>query len=321
MRHFSLFVCLTFLLAMLCSCQSQPTNNNANTEDGLHVVTTIYPLYDWVRQIVGENNENIFIELLMDNGVDLHSYQMTAADLMAIKGSDLFIFVGGESEEWAEDLVLEPDAPAFLNLLDAMGERALEEEIKEGMESEEHEEHATELDEHVWLSVRNASFLCESICDTLCELDADNAQQYRQNLTAYQAKLMDLDQRFQDTVDKGRVQMLVFGDRFPFRYLVEDYGLDYAAAFVGCSAETEASFDTVIYLANQVDENKLNAICTLETSDGSLAQTISNNTKNQHPALVTFQSLQAVTATEGDGSMTYLDAMEKNLAALKEALQ
>ena len=365
----------------------------------LSIVTTIYPEYDWVKEILGSNAEHAELTMLLDNGVDLHSYQPTAEDIMKIADSDLFIYVGGESDGWVKDALKEAtnEDMKVINLLETLGENVKEEEMVEGMQEGEHhhdhgEEHdhedgdhdhehegaeaehdhededhdhehegaeaehdhedgdhdhehesaeaehdhehgeaehehhhdhgdEPEYDEHVWLSVRNAKVLCTAIEEALAELDAENAESYAANLKSYSEKLDSLDQEYQAAVDGAAVKTLLFGDRFPFRYLVDDYGLDYYAAFVGCSAETEASFETISFLSQKVDELGLEAIMTIEGPEHKIAETIKENTKTKDQQILTMDSMQATDAEDVAAGVSYLSIMTENLEVLKAALQ
>ena len=249
---------LTFVLFLsLC-----PVSGLAEEAGKIRVVTTIFPIYDWVREIAGDTG-NTEITLLLDSGVDLHSFQPSAQDILKVATCDLFIYVGGESDEWAEDALAEAVNPdmVVISLVEALGENAKAEEIVEGMQAEEEEEEGEEgeeeeeeIDEHVWLSLRNAQVFTSAIADALVQKDPANADSYRANAEAYGAKLAALDAAYAGAVDSAAHKTLLFGDRFPFRYLTDDYGLTYYAAFAGCSAETEASFATVIFLAKKTDE-------------------------------------------------------------------
>ena len=341
----------------------------------LSVVTTIYPEYDWVKEILGSNAEHAELTMLLDNGVDLHSYQPTAEDIMKIADSDLFIYVGGESDGWVKDALKEAtnEDMKVINLLETLGENVKEEEMVEGMqegehhhdhedgdhdhehesaeaehdhedgdhdhehegaeaehdhedgeaEHEHHHDHGDEpeYDEQVWLSVRNAKVLCTAIEEALAELDAENAESYAANLKSYSEKLDSLDQEYQAAVDGAAVKTLLFGDRFPFRYLVDDYGLDYYAAFVGCSAETEASFETISFLSQKVDELGLKAIMTIEGPEHKIAETIKENTKTKDQQILTMDSMQATDAEDVAAGVSYLSIMTEKLEVLKAALQ
>lgn len=310
------------------------TDAQSVPEKHLNIVTTIFPEYDWVREILGDNAENADLTMLLDNGVDLHSYQPTAQDILKISTCDLFIYVGGESDGWVSDALQEAANKDMkvIDLLDVLDDAVKEEEIVEGMEAgeehgdgedEEHEEEeeGPEYDEHVWLSLRNAKVLCEAITNALTEIDPDHAADYRSNLTSYSEKLDALDAAFQSAVDSASRKTLLFGDRFPFRYLVDDYGLSYYAAFAGCSAETEASFRTITFLADKVDEFNLTSVLTIESSDQKIAQTIIQNTKEKNQNILTLNSMQSVTSNDVAAGTGYLSIMESNLDVLIEALQ
>ena len=313
---------LTFVLFLsLC-----PVSGLAEEAGKIRVVTTIFPIYDWVREIAGDTG-NTEITLLLDSGVDLHSFQPSAQDILKVATCDLFIYVGGESDEWAEDALAEAVNPdmVVISLVEALGENAKAEEIVEGMEAEEEEEEGEEgeeeeIDEHVWLSLRNAQVFTSAIADALAQKDPANADSYRANAEAYGAKLAALDAAYAGAVDSAAHKTLLFGDRFPFRYLTDDYGLAYYAAFVGCSAETEASFETVIFLAKKTDELQLPAVLTIEGKDHRIAETIIGSTADKNRKLLTLNSMQGTTANDIEQGATYLKIMEDNLAVLKEAL-
>ena len=305
------------------------------TEKKLHIVSTIFPQYDWVRQILGDKAENAELTMLLDNGVDLHSYQPTTDDIVKISSCDVFIYVGGESDGWVERTVANATNKdmVVINLLEVLGDIVKTEEVVEGMEhdhehedehdhehDENHEEHAEEehsLDEHVWLSLKNTVILCEYISDKICELDVDNAENYKNNTTIYCEKLSMLDNQYKEAVTAATTKTLLFGDRFPFRYLVDDYNLDYFAAFSGCSAETEASFETVVFLSKKVDELFLKNIMVTESSDKKIAETIKENTASKNQQILVLDSMQSVTKPDDN---SYLSIMESNLSVLKNAV-
>lgn len=292
---------------------------------GVKVVATIFPIYDWVRE-VAKDDADINLDLLLDNGVDLHSYQPSAKDIVTISDCDVFIYVGGESDKWVDDTLKQSNNKDMivLDLMDILGDKAKEEEVKEGMQEDEHEhkegEEEHEYDEHVWLSLKNSSLFVDKIAEALGKVDTQHAADFTANADAYKGKLDALDKQYQDAVDKASVKTLLFGDRFPFRYLTDDYKLDYYAAFVGCSAETEASFETITFLSDKVDELGLKAIMQIETSDGSIAKTVRDNTKAKDQTILTLDSLQSVTTERVENGETYLSIMTSNLDILKEAL-
>jgi zinc transport system substrate-binding protein len=285
------------------------------------IVCTIFPAYDWVRNLLGDRAEDYELILLIDSGVDLHSYQPSTADLAAISTCDLFVYVGGASDTWAEDTLATAQNPNLqaVNMMQTLGSSVCEEETVEGMQAEADEGDEKEYDEHVWLSLKNAEVLCGALCDALAEVDADHADTYRANCEAYQAKLDALDTEYRQTVDSAARDTLVFCDRFPFRYLTDDYGLNYYAAFVGCSAESAASFETVVFLAQKVDELSLPYVIILENSDGGIAKSVLANTKSGGQTVLTMNSLQSVTASEA-AQESYLALMEENRAVLQTAL-
>ena len=304
----------------------------------LNIVTTIFPAYDWVKQIVGDN-KNVEISFLIDKGVDLHSYQASAADIAKITDSDLFVYVGGDSDGWAEDIIKENPNLKYINMVDSIGEAALAEELVEGMQDEEEhdhegEEHANEesehaheegehedgeeeIDEHVWLSIKNAETIVSAIEVKLAEIDPDNKAEYEKNANDYLAKLDELDKEYKDTLSSIQNKTIIVGDRFPFRYLVNEYGIKYYAAFTGCDAGSEASFETVKFLANKMDELNMSDIFIIDGSKGDLAKTIVDNTKDKNAKVLVLDSMQS---TKSSDNANYLDIMKKNLEVLKEVL-
>lgn len=322
-----LLLALFMLVGALAGCGKQ---NDTNQTDKLSIVTTIFPGYDWVREILGEKADNAEITMLLDNGVDLHSYQPTADDIVKISDCDLFIYVGGESDGWVEDALRNAANRNMkvINLLEVLGDSVKTEEIVEGMQEEEYEhedaeehEHEEEADEHVWLSLKNAKMLVRVISKALQELDPDNKDIYAANADAYVKKLSALDAEYQAAVDAASNKTILFGDRFPFRYLVDDYGLRYYAAFVGCSAETEAGFETISFLAKRVDEWKLPCVLTIEGAQHKIAETVVRNTTAKNQRVLTMDSMQSTTSKDVKNGTTYLSVMEKNLSVLKEALR
>ena len=302
----------------------------ASSAEKISVVATIFPEYDWIRNIVGENADHVEIRQLLDKGVDMHSFQPTAEDMMTIASCDLFVYVGGESDSWTADALknsVNPDQIS-VNLMETLGSRVKEEELVEGMQEEDHDhdhEHgpaeAPEYDEHVWLSLKNAEVLTERLADALAEADPACADSYRENAKQYAEKLAALDKEFAETVAAAPKKTVLFGDRFPFRYLTDDYGLDYYAAFAGCSAETEASFETIVFLTEKVDELRLGAVLTIENSDQKIAKTIVSGTETKDQKVLVMDSMQSVTAADAAGGRDYLERMRGNLEVLKEALK
>lgn len=314
-----------------CGASEKPTAQG----DKLKIVMTIFPEYDWTREILGDQSERAEVTMLLDNGVDLHSYQPTADDLIKIAECDLFIYVGGESDGWVESALASTSNPdrAVINLIDTLGDSVKLEEVVEGMQETEHdheedEDHAhdvdeqeAETDEHVWLSLGNAQAVCQKIAEKLGEIDPEHEQAYTQNALVYIDQLAALDAKYQAAVDAANNKTLVFGDRFPFRYLTEDYGLDYYAAFVGCSAEAEASFETIRFLAEKTDALGLSHVLTIENPNHKIAETVVANTSSKNQQVLSMDSMQSVTSKDVAAGATYLSIMEHNLDVLTQALQ
>lgn len=341
-KYLSLLIAAIMMAGSLCACSSGK-NGTVAGNDKIQIVTTIFPEYDWVINVLGENPADAEVTMLLDNGVDLHSYQPTADDILKISTCDLFVYVGGESDEWVEDALADVTNKdmVVINLLDVLGDSVKEEEVVEGMQEEEHdhdheegedtdsdedehehehEEGEVEYDEHVWLSLRNAVTLVQSISNSVQNIDPDNAETYRSNTSAYIKKLNSLDEEYKTAVQNASFHTLLFGDRFPFRYLVDDYGLDYYAAFVGCSAETEASFETITFLAQKVDELGLPVVMAIEGTDHRIAETIVQNTQDKDMQILTLDSMQSTTSRDVQNGTTYLSVMESNLSVLTDAL-
>ena len=321
-RIIPLCLALIMTVGLLAGCgkQNEPA---ASDETRLRVVTTIFPEYDWVREILGDKADNAEVTMLLDNGVDLHSYQPTADDIVKISECDLFIYVGGESDDWVDDALKNAANKNMkvINLLEALGERVKTEEVVEGMQEEEHDhEEEAEYDEHVWLSLKNAQTLCSAISSVLQQIDPDNKDTYAANASAYIKKLSALDADYQAAVDAAARKTVLFGDRFPFRYLAEDYGLRYYAAFAGCSAESEASFETISFLAGKADELNLPCVLTIEGVQHKIAETIVRNTAAKNQKVLMMDSMQSTTSKDAANGATYLSVMEQNLSVLKEAL-
>ncbi len=338
---------------LLAGCLSVSVYGEAaDSKDGkIQIVTTIFPEYDWVMNVLGDNPACADVTMLLDKGVDLHSYQPSAADILKISTCDLFIYVGGESDDWVEDALQEAvnDEMVVINLLAALGDSVRAEEVVEGMqadehdhdhdhehedeehpedeehEHEEHEDHHehedVEYDEHVWLSLRYAATLVDSISAALQTIDPDNSDIYLGNAASYIEKLNSLDSDYQAAVSSASGNTLLVADRFPFRYLVDDYGLSYYAAFPGCSAETEASFETVMFLTRKLNELSLHTVLVTESSDQKIAETIIRSADAGGQQILVLDSMQSVTGKDVQNGVTYLSVMESNLSVLKDALK
>lgn len=323
-----LLFCLSLIgcIIALTGCKNGTENTSINTNAGKYsIVCTTFPQYDWIREIVGEQSDSFELTLLLDKGGDLHSYQPTTQNIAQISSADMFVYVGGESDQWVEDALkgaVNKDMKV-VNLMEALGDAVKEEEVVEGMqEADEEHDHADEIeyDEHIWLSLRNASVLTRVLSDNIQQLDAENAEYYAANEKAYIEELSALDEAYADAVSSADMKTILFGDRFPFRYMTEDYGLDYYAAFVGCSTETDASFETITFLSGKIDELGLKTILVIEGSDQKIAEIIKQNTQDKNQEILTMNSLQSVTAKDIDNGFTYVKAMQDNLEVLKKAI-
>jgi len=342
------------------NAESENTIEQNSIEKGnsnkISIVCTTFPQYDWVKNILGEEAEGFDVTLLLDNGVDMHSYQPTVKDIATAGSSDLFIYVGGESDTWVEDALKEAknkDLKA-INLMETLGNSVKEEEVVEGMQEErkslghsheksskekqeqtqkESHENSQEIngqkeaadeepeyDEHIWLSIRNAEIMVKNIEKAIEQLDSDNAKVYQTNAENYIKKLDTLDKQYANTIQNAKYKAILFGDRFPFRYMADDYDLKYYAAFAGCSAETMAGFETVTFLAKKADELRLPVILTIENSDGRIAEAVKSNTTKKNQKILAMNSLQSVTKEQLADGITYLQVMQENLSVLSEAL-
>ncbi len=279
------------------------------------VITTVFSVYDWTRNITGDRCNVIYLD---KSGADMHSFEPTASDIALLSKADIFIHIGGVSDKWVDSAVesAKNDSLAVLSLMTVTG--VLEEETVEGMQTHDHEDKNTdEYDEHIWLSLKKAQTSVDAICEALCKADNTNAETYKANATAYNKKLSELNKKFELLMSGAKRNTILVADRFPFRYLTEDYGIEYFAAFPGCSAESEASFETMTFLIEKTKELSLPCIFIIENSDGRLADTISRETGAK---VLTLGSCQSVTQADAENGLTYLSVMENNLKTLTEAL-
>lgn len=336
-RIFGLVMASVLTVSAFCGCgasrmaadsdqKGESVPQNAANAAAYSIVCTTFPQYDWIRNIIGDDSDKFQLTMLLDQGTDLHSYQPTAEDIAKIADADMFVYVGGESDGWVESALKEATNKDMkvVNMLDALETAVKVEEVVPGMQAEEGEEteegEGPENDEHVWLSLRNAVTLTDALSENIQEIDPANKEDYVENAGKYVDELNDLDGRYELTVSKGKRQAILFGDRFPFRYMADDYGLTYYAAFVGCSAESEASFETITFLAQKVDELKLPVILTIEGADQSIAESIKKTTDSKNQEILTMNSMQSVTAKAVADGETYLNMMEDNLNVLSQAL-
>lgn len=323
---------------------------NSTTDDQMTIVCTNFALYDWTSQLLGESEAEVI--LLLDNGTDMHSFQPSAEELIQIANCDMLVHVGGESDAWLEDaLEVNPkEDRVVVNLMDVLEADLREEVYTEGMQTEhEHEDgsvcleehdhnehltgendgagnavsesHSAVMDEHVWLSLRMAAKSCEAIEDALCQVLPNDAERIQANSEAYCQELVALDQKYVDMVaDNEATDMVIVADRFPFRYMMEDYGIEYYAAFPGCSTESEADFETVVFLAEKVREYDADILLITESGTDTLANTVFENAKMSGETAV-LHSMQVVYNSDVEAGASYLGYMEANLEVLKEVLK
>jgi len=286
------------------------------SEDGqLKIVTTIWPEYQWVTAILGDNPAKAEVTLLVDSGVDPHSFQPAVQDILALYTCDLLVYLGASSDQWVGE-ALEGQADPGLHTLPLM--TAVEDELCTAGHDHDHaghDHHHEEYDEHIWLSLKKAQTLCHAIAHELGHIDGANAAYYEANAERYISRLAALDAEYEAAIPER--SHLVFADRFPFAYLAEDYGIHVEAAFPGCSAETEASFATVMHLAETVEREGLSSVLIIDGSDGSIARTVVEATESKTAEILTLHSMQSALGEED----TYLSVMEDNLEVLKQALQ
>ena len=281
----------------------------ACAEGGLNVVAANFPCYDFARQVLGDRGS---ATLLIHPGVEVHSYEPSPADILAISGADLFVYIGGEGDAWADGILagFGDDGPAALRMMDAV--TPLEEE---GGESHAHE--APEYDEHIWTSPKNASAMVRALADALCDIDPDGAEAYRAAAADYAAQIDGVGAELAAIVEGAARRELVFADRFPFLYLVRDYGLDYVAAFPSCTADTEPTPQTMLDLIQRVAQDKIPVIYTIELSTQAVARAVAEETG---AAIRELHSMQTVTQDQFDAGETWVSLMEKNVGAIREGL-
>lgn len=322
--------CLTaglLLVTSLSACASRALSDssasasNAENTQKLSVVCTNFPEYDFVRQIVGDRAD---ITMLLKPGAESHTYEPTPQDIITIQNSALFVYVGGDSDEWVSDVLSSMDQSKMtvFKLMDCVD--LVEEELAEGMQPEaeaesagSEAEEAPEMDEHVWTSPANAMKIVQKLCDTLCTLDSADQDTFKSNTDAYLDQLQKLDGEFREVVENGNRKEIIVGDRFPFRYFCEEFGLKYYAAFPGCSTDTEADASTVAFLIKKVKEDKIPVVFHIELSNEQMCNSICEATGAKS---VLLNAIHNVSDSDFKAGATYLSLMEHNVEALKEAL-
>ena len=321
---FAAFCCMILCLLAGCGSTSGTGGRDVDSADSilensgekeLSIVTTIFPPYDFAREVAGEHAR---VTQLLPAGAESHTFEPTPRDIVQIQNCDLFIYAGGESDTWIEEILdsVDTNQVRFLSMLDCV--QAVEEEMVEGMQEESGYEEESELDEHVWTAPQNAVLITEKIAEALADIDAAHAADYEANAAAYIEKLQSLDKEYRQALENSERKTIIVGDRFPFRYLADAYGLSYYAAFPGCSEDAQPSAATLAFLINKVKEERIPVVFYIEFSNEKVAGSICESTGAKRLLL---HSCHNVSGVELKAGVTYLDLMEQNLTNLKEALQ
>lgn len=313
MKKIVKLIIIIFIITSMINVTGCNKNNKSNK---IEIITTNYPEYDFVRAIT-KNSNNITVRLLLKPGTDIHDFEPTPRDIIDIKKSNMFIYVGGESDEWINNILndIKLEKTKVIKLMDIVDLK--EEELVEGMESEEEEEEETEYDEHVWTSPVNATKIIDKISKEIIELDSDNKELYEKNTKEYIEKINEIDSEIRNVVNNSKRKEIIVGDRFPLRYFVDEYNIKYYAAFLGCSEQNEASAKTISFLIDKVKEDKIPVIFHIELSDKKIAKTISDATGSK---VLEFNSAHNISQKDFDKGITYVDIMKNNVEVLKEAL-
>ena len=274
------------------------------------IICTSFPCYDFARAVVGEKG---FVEMLIKPGAEVHSYEPTPADIMDISKCDLFVYVGGDSDAWVEDILASfgDDAPETLRFFDCM------ENLAESGHEHGHEDHAAEYDEHIWTSPKNAMRMVDALSEKIGALYYWYSEDYRTNADAYIAEIKEIDAVFEKIISNGVRREMIFADRFPFIYFAREYGIEYVSAFSSCSSESEPSAKTMMELIDRVISDQVPVIYTIELSNQKTAKTISAETGAK---ILTFHSIQNLSEADFSAGETYLTLMRRNLEALREGL-
>lgn len=331
MKKCLLILVLAGIMALVVGGCSTDSIASEKEDSAISIVCTVFPSYDWIREIVGDS-ENFELTYLMDSGFDLHNYVMSTEDMIKIKESDILIHVGGESDEWVDKLLENGglENVRVVNLLELLGDLAKDAPNIEGVEEHEEHEHEHEdeehkeqehgSEEHIWVSIKNAKKLVRELSNIVVEYDKENLNSIEQNTNVYLKELDDIDKNYYAALTNSTKNTVVFADKFPFMYLFEDYGIHYYAAFNGCSAESEASFDTIAFLSDKVNELNLNSIFILRGSDRSIAQTVIRNTSSKNQNILELDSMDTVNGEDAK-EMRYTDLLQKNLEKIIEGLK
>lgn len=345
-----LYLCLAIIaMAFSVSCGGGSSSSSSRSGGQLNIVVTTFPIYDWTMNVLGDNASNVNVRMLIDSGVDLHSYQPSTDDIIEIANADLFIYGGGNSDGWVEGALNQSKNADLvaLNLIEKLGNRVLFDDHDHGDHHDDHDDHHDHDhddhdhddhdhddhddhhdhdhdhhghdDEHIWLSLVNAQILVDEIAAALAKIDTANASLYFENAKSYNEELDELHHEYEHVIKAKSKKAVVVADRFPFAYMFEDYGLEQHAAFSGCSAEVEASFDTIKRLAEKTDELGIKTIVKTESKMHNIAETVRDATRGKNQDIIVLDSMQSIVASDL-GNVSYISIMKDNLAALDTAL-
>lgn len=314
-RLFGAFLAFSVIAAVFSGCGAEKEKN-----EKISIVCTNFSVYDWINEIIGKESDcsEQYDVTLLARGGDIHSYQPTAQDIAGIYNSDLLVYVGGSSDVWTEEVATK-NGISSLRLFDIVEEELLC--TAHGQEENEHNHTESDCDEHIWLSLKLAQSSVLAICDRLCDIDGEHSNQFKKNAVEYTMLLENLDGRYRKAVEASDDKTIIFPDRFPFSYMMKDYGIKCFAAFPGCSADTDAGFGEIAELAQAVDKYGKDTVLVLEKSAMTVADTVIESTEKKTAKTAVMNSCQSVTASESERGTSYLKIMEENLEALKMALQ
>lgn len=312
-RWIVFLLCLTVCMSALSGCGTGKEFDSSSKK--LNVVTTIFPYYDFVRQI---GKDKVNLKMIVTAGKDSHTFEPTPADLISIQKADIFFYNGGAMEYWVQKIQKSQENNGQVSYAFMDSVNPVEEEVTEGMSLPREEERETEYDEHIWTSPVNAQIIVKKICAVLSKEDPENAHFYEKNTKDYLKKLKKLDRDFRETVKHGKRKLMVFGDKFPMRYFTEAYGLSYRAAFPGCSEESEPSSRTLSYLIDLVKKEKIPVIYHMDFGSSKIADVICEASGAEN---IPFYSCHTVKKRQFDQGVTYLDLMEKNVKNLEKGLR
>ena len=317
------YISVLLIILMLLSTVFLVSCDNGSRDGKIGIVCTAFAQYDFTMNIIGENVDKFEVTYLLESGTDMHSYSnsISVSDKVKILSSSLFICIGGSSEKWIDELTGADDAnnTKVVKLIESVGELVCLSDHAHKEHSDHDHSHAHECDEHIWLSPKRALMMCDAICEEICALDGENADKYRENNEKYKEKLEALDKEYENTFSSEKAH-LVFADRFPFVYLTNDYSVGYSAAFDGCSTETNATYETVVSLVNDIKAKDIKVLLKLEKSKTDIADTLIAESGRENMSVMSVISMQNVSKKEINDGMTYISAMYENLEVFGKAI-